>query len=567
MFERISDRRFSRHGSNIITGEERRGTNSAVRQSAAYQTAVVVDFISNPVAYLSEKIEAVITSTEVSESQVSGFAGRVKEKIDKIKKFNIKNEDAEPGSEGSLQEVKSMTRLEAMTNPLSNKIVDNPELVNIVPRNSIVAINITDLSNPDRSMPEIFFPFFPAHFSLPVKPGEHVWIFYENIGGKRVGYWMFRKSASLPVDDLNYTHADREASVTAALNVISSKKNSLKKKEIVENLFLGFPNAAATSNEDSRTLEGKDDYDKIIKESKSYNEEFIGEPVPKYYKKCSDLVLQGSNNTLVVLGHDGNLETGCIKLIAGRSVSQGQVLKNSRPEARQYEYEELSSYGDMLTSEQFLQGIPQTINEVDVVSQQFSKAEVVISQTGRISFKADNEIVANASGASFLRMTPGDLSLSRTSNFDYSNSQITLIDGQLGIEARDVVSVRASGGEIKLAYTGDTANPTTKAEILMNDGDEPYVIHSALEEVLDILLADVQKNNMIIDLIVETMVATMNAAVIGSGDAFKNTIDLTLSAAGGSFDSLLTTDELIRITQSPDGPMTKLKSKSIFGSE
>ena len=63
------------------------------------------------------------------------------------------------------------------------------------------------------------------------------------------------------------------------------------------------------------------------------------------------------------------------------------------------------------------------------------------------------------------------------------------------------------------------------------------------------------------------MVESLNAVVPASGDAFKNTIDMILQSAGGSFESLLTTDEMTRITQSPDGPMAKLKSKSIFGSE
>jgi len=567
MFERMRDRRLSRHGSNIITSEERNTIGKGTGNAQAYETAVVVDFVSNPVDFLSEKIETVITKPDAILAKRSGFGNKVKEKIDKIKKFNNNEGETLIGSSRTLQEIKQLTRLEAMTNPQSNKLVDNPELAKLIPRNSIIAINVTDLSRPDRSLPEIFLPFFPSHFSLPVKPGEHVWVFYDNIGGKRVGYWMFRKTATLPVDDLNYTHADREGNVSTAYRIMNSTKKSLKKKEIVEKLFSGFPNTAATLSEDSATLEGANDYEEIIKNSKSYNEEFIGEPVPRYSKKCSDLVLQGSNNTLIVMGHQDDVNTGCIKLIAGRTVSDSQVLKNIRQNEKKYEHKELSSYGDILTPKQFLQKIPQTINEVDESSQQFNEAEVVIAQTGIIASKANREITARAASSSFLRMNSGDISLSRSSNFDYSSSQITLINGQLGIEARNVVSLRSPGGEIKMAYTGDTLNPTQPAKIYMNDGDEPYVIHSALEEVLDVLLSDVQKNNMIVDLIIETMVSTLNGILPTTGEAFKETIDIALQAAGGSFDSLLTTDELIRITQSPTGPMTKLKSRSIFGSE
>ena len=44
--------------------------------------------------------------------------------------------------------------------------------------------------------------------------------------------------------------------------------------------------------------------DDIVSDSVAYKEEFIGEPVPSYSKRCGDLVLQGSNNTLISLGTD-----------------------------------------------------------------------------------------------------------------------------------------------------------------------------------------------------------------------------------------------------------------------
>ena len=80
MFERISDRRLSRHGSNIITSEERRmiGRRS---NSQAYETAVVVDFVSNPVNFLSERVETVITKPAASLGKRFGFGNKIKDKI------------------------------------------------------------------------------------------------------------------------------------------------------------------------------------------------------------------------------------------------------------------------------------------------------------------------------------------------------------------------------------------------------------------------------------------------------------------------------------------------------
>ena len=67
------------------------------------------------------------------------------------------------------------------------------------------------------------FPFFPPHFSLPLKPGEHVWIMKEKrVGGDSNYYWMCRKPAIRQVDDLNITHHARQRSVANAFDDLRS---------------------------------------------------------------------------------------------------------------------------------------------------------------------------------------------------------------------------------------------------------------------------------------------------------------------------------------------------------
>ena len=51
------DRRFARHGSNIINPTESRG--DFFSRPSIYESAIVVDFVSDPIAFLNEKIDII----------------------------------------------------------------------------------------------------------------------------------------------------------------------------------------------------------------------------------------------------------------------------------------------------------------------------------------------------------------------------------------------------------------------------------------------------------------------------------------------------------------------------
>ena len=125
-----------------------------------FDTAVVTEFISDPEQFLSVTVEI---------DEASGASNL----RSKVKVSNRK---------------RSTTMLEELTT--GTKKVENPYLAQIMPKNSIIAYNITDGRNLTSPDPEIFFPFFPAHIGMPVKTGEQVWVFYEKIGKKKVGYYF-----------------------------------------------------------------------------------------------------------------------------------------------------------------------------------------------------------------------------------------------------------------------------------------------------------------------------------------------------------------------------------------
>ena len=93
---------------------------------------------------------------------------------------------------------------------LSNKGVSNWQLVENIPINSIIASIVDGRESLDGAPPVICYPFFPPHLSLPIKPGEYVWIIGSDVKGVgMVYYWMCRKVGPRQVDDVNFTQLER----------------------------------------------------------------------------------------------------------------------------------------------------------------------------------------------------------------------------------------------------------------------------------------------------------------------------------------------------------------------
>ena len=162
-----------------------------------------------------------------------------------------------------------------------------------MPRGSILAKIVSDDlasdSKPDVAVKgSIFLPMFP-HLAMPVKPGERVWVIYETLNKStaKVGYWLSRISSDIRVDDINYTHYSREALYGGGIDGITDAQ------------VYGFAPAGTTDE-----IPGSDSYNLLCNNSFSYNEQFVGEPVPRFSQRVGDLVLQGSNNTLICLGQD-----------------------------------------------------------------------------------------------------------------------------------------------------------------------------------------------------------------------------------------------------------------------
>jgi len=181
--------------------------------------------------------------------------------------------------------------------------VSNIKYANSLPRNSIIGVEIGDDSDP------IFlFPFFPSHLSMPCKPGEVVWALIDEPESRDQGmvYWMCKVAQPHHVDDVNHTHEPRKTDPSFFPGTIKKSQNEQPKYELRNGTVQvdeGFRITSAMNAYIVGKKFGEDIFEKLVLESDA-GRISQWEAVPRFRKRPGDIALEGSNNTLIVLGTD-----------------------------------------------------------------------------------------------------------------------------------------------------------------------------------------------------------------------------------------------------------------------
>lgn len=184
--------------------------------------------------------------------------------------------------------------------------VSNIEHAIVAPRNSIIAKRVQNNTSPAGTEALVLYPFFSSHLALPVSSGEHVWVMFEDpIGTKNdLGYWMSRIATAEFVEDVNHTHQHRLNDPS----FFSTTKDAFDGNKTPK---YEFHNGSVSQENDERYAVpetatapgGADAYVKLMQESDA-GKLAVYEPVPRFRKRPKDIVLEGSNNSLVVIGRD-----------------------------------------------------------------------------------------------------------------------------------------------------------------------------------------------------------------------------------------------------------------------
>jgi hypothetical protein len=214
--------------------------------------------------------------------------------------------------------------------------LNNPISLNALPRNSLV-VELTKQGASRRGFSKVLaYSFLPPHLSLPIKTGEEVWVMTENAYANTYQfYWLWRTTQPENVDDLNYTHAPRKFQNIKSKSASERAKSGSASKDKEK---LSFSDGPGREDEKSFNPNSKNEYDAMIKKDPSYGQ-FNPEAVPRFKKRPGDTVIQGTNNTLIVLGEDrtdgterAKPQSGTIDIVTGRGQGEkgGQTASNDR---------------------------------------------------------------------------------------------------------------------------------------------------------------------------------------------------------------------------------------------
>lgn len=384
-------------------------------------------------------------------------------------------------------------------NPLKGRI-KSENLVQGLPRGALLVKKIGEKGSSEL---DAAIPMLSSHLMVPAKPGEQVWIFDD--GGEYV-YWLGRVGASGPVEDVNFTHKDRELETpnTPALDA-KSKAEAQKgtKGKIIPRFNDGIAGSLGGTKNSPIGLDAK-----TLKSDVALSQH-ISDSVPRYTPRVGDLALQGSNNTLISLGtdrgwkksdedfsssnadSDGLSGTGTIDIVSGR----GAATSATKPTS-------ISADGDNPTRT----GSRTIENELGGV------------ETDKVS-KLNNQDSNRAEGDPDFHMDSSRVYVSMKSpideNFSLGDETIDLLEGSA--EDKEAASIAMKSNEIRIIAREDGSirivkekgESDTGAQIIMNSdgtihiqgkkiligekggsgqgpsGTEPYVKYSELESYLN----------------------------------------------------------------------------------
>lgn len=376
------------------------------------------------------------------------------------------------GARGELPLFYRFVVLETIFDPSivdSNKIsyfehalgVSNSHLAAVLPRNTIVGQRIIDGAGGTAGQPAMFlFPFFPPHLSFPCKPGEHVWVMFENPTGTRndLGYWMCRIVEPGFVEDVNHTHPPRanDPSFTPG----------------IKDLFDGtatpayeFRNGRADDSTDGRytiaesaTISGDEDAYEQLMTASDAGKLTTYEAVPRYRKRPSDTSLEGSNNTLIVLGRD---RTGAV---ATYKVDENQLQVVDSIPLNDDQNPGAGAIDIVVGRGQTPTTLGTEVDSMSITGSPTGNKEIGKSSTDTTPQEGDPDFLADRSRVYVAQRTKPD-----------GNFGISLFNAEMGLGLNQGTSVRAD---------------TTDATLADGDGDGAIVIKS--DKIRLIARADVE---------------------------------------------------------------------------
>lgn len=217
---------------------------------------------------------------------------------------------------GLVVDVLNSTSTASTTNDSLSEIRKNitSDAMKNFPRNTIIVKTISEGLAKRTNTKTLCYPFFSSHLSMPLKVGEYVWFVYENPETKgSIAYWLSRVCEPDHVEDVNFSFAAR---TYVQIPEKRAKRTSDK--------FEGEP-ADEGEQQTYSWQSPTSDPEEMIRLVEHAKQVHRFEAVPRYTKRSGDLVLQGSNNSLIMLGEERGQWAENAGMVASANTPEGGI--------------------------------------------------------------------------------------------------------------------------------------------------------------------------------------------------------------------------------------------------
>ena len=188
--------------------------------------------------------------------------------------------------------------------------------LSLLPDQTIFSKSVTLREN-EISRYFISLPFFSSHFKTPVKVGEYIWVYPYSQGVadnayEINSYWLSRIHGYAQTEDVNFTFNDRDVlldlpnlDLSQLANTTLSETGKAKKRRDQKARNKDLAETIVKPNIDFGTSTFElDTIEESYLSSSVLNSN--SRSIPHVTKKSNDLVLQGSNNTLIRLSTENS---------------------------------------------------------------------------------------------------------------------------------------------------------------------------------------------------------------------------------------------------------------------
>ena len=171
----------------------------------------------------------------------------------------------------------------------ADSIAENSEVARYMPHNSIMCyVSRGGGQLNANAKPIIAYPFFPQHFTLPLKPTERVWLIKEYVGNQINYYWMCRVVSDRQSDDLNFTAFDRNFHIRSLMSEFDATGPVSSEESVTPAVsFLASPNSPFPRNVNP---------DSMLASSVAFMEGFTGEVVPRKTRSKAGIIKYKKTN-------------------------------------------------------------------------------------------------------------------------------------------------------------------------------------------------------------------------------------------------------------------------------